>query len=251
MKKFRGILIKGGVVLALAGLGLVLFVRPPSFLRVQEIVVATSLTHLSEGDLVRLSQVHKGDNLLTLKLSRVRKNLLRFPWVHEVQLFKQIPGRLLIEVEEQAPLALLEVKKTESDKNPNRYLINRDGEVFKKADPGDPKNLPAISLPASLDEKTLASRVRVLVSLLGRFDHAGTLGAIGISEIHGRENGDTSLFTQDPCVRVELGRGEWDEKLDRLALAWESIRNTVRRPKVIDLTLKKKILVKQAQLRSS
>ena len=113
-------------VLTAAALVLSVFLFPPSFLKVQEVVVLTPPRHLTEFDLIRLSQVKRGDNLATLRLKKVRENILRFPWIREVHLSKRFPGRLLIGVEEHQPVALLELEAL--------YLVSDAGVIFKKSE---------------------------------------------------------------------------------------------------------------------
>src|SRR3990167_7147513 len=123
-----------GVVTAIACVGgfvVLILVRPPSFLRIAEVVGVSPLKHVSEFDLIRLSGVKKGDNIVALSLAKVRQDLLRYPWIREVRLSRRIPTRLLVWVEEQEPVALLEYQ--ESASSTALYLVNREGVVFKKA----------------------------------------------------------------------------------------------------------------------
>src|SRR5436190_1767406 len=97
LKKLRKFFIGFLSVAALAGLVvgvMALYRRPPSFLTVKEVAVATPLKHLSEHDLIRLSEIKKGDNMLRLNLSQIRSNLLRYPWIKEVRISKRVPGRI-------------------------------------------------------------------------------------------------------------------------------------------------------------
>lgn len=221
-------------VALLIGLSVSLILFPPSFLRVKEVVVLNSPKHISHFDLVRLAGISKGVPLLTLKLKEVRGRILRYPWIEDVLLTKRFPGRLLVEVQEQVPLALLELDAL--------YLVNDKGVVFKKLEAGEPKDLPILT---GMEKGKLTAQLPSLIAVLKHFNGLETLKTIGLSEIHRNQRGDISLFTREPCIRIEMGSDEWKERLDRLALAWGTIRATAGKIKVVDLSYEKRIIVKQ------
>ncbi len=233
----RTILILSGGVLALVGIGLLAVYVPPSFLRVGEVAILTTQRHLSDLDLIRLSEVKKGDNLLTLRLGRVRANLLRYPWVKEVRLSKQFPSRLLIWMEEHEAVALFDHEAGEK----GFYLIDREGQPFKKAEKGDPVDLPTIT---GLRDET-RFLLKPVVEILAAFEASEPLRRAGVSEVHWDVAKGLSLFTKEPCVRLEMGEGGWMDKIERATEVWETIRATARRPKVLDLNYQRKVVVRQ------
>lgn len=227
-----------GISLVVSGILLLLVFCPPSFLKVQEIQILTPLHHLSEMDLIRLSGVQKGQNMFTLRLSKIRQQILRYPWVKEVRLSKKIPGRVLIALEEQIPVALLELE--------NLYLINAEGVVFKKLEPGDPRDLPIIT---GIPQDEIRMSLPLLVRLIQDFEKPASLDDVAISEIHLNDAKELSLFTKDPVIRIELGKNNsdhsWPQKLSQMGSAWETMRLTAKKMKNIDLNLKKRIVVQQ------
>lgn len=216
---------------------------PPAFLRIQEVVVQNPLKRLHEMDLIRLSKVRKGAPLLTLRLQKIRDNIRRYVWIKEVNLSKQIPGRLVIDVEEQVPTALLELDAL--------YLVNKEGLIFKKLESGDPRDFPVIiGLGLGLSGKksgSLVADVKKLVKLIQLFEDS--LRSIDLSEIHQETNGDLVLFTQEPVIKVILGKEKWEERIQKFAQAWpvirEKARETTHHPKVIHLESERKLVVKQ------
>lgn len=220
---------------AVAGLVIFCLFFPPSLLKVKEVAVLSPPQHLSEFDLIRLSGVKRGDNLLTICLSRVREGILRFPWIREVRLSKRFPGRLLIWVEEHRPVALLEMN--------GLYLVSDQGVIFKKSEREDSlKDLPILK---GLVQEDLGARLPPLISLIEFFEETESLRPIGLSELRWSREEGLSLMTRKPSVRVELGEDRWEERLGRLDRSWKLIRTTAERPKVIDLNFQKRIVVKQ------
>ena len=92
---------------------------------------------LTPENVVRQARVRLGDNILGVNLSLVRKRLLAHPWVAEAEVRREIPSRLIIRIKEQSALALIDVGE--------KFLINRQGQIFKAWDPTDPEDLPVVS----------------------------------------------------------------------------------------------------------
>ena len=195
-KKILRILGVVSVMVCVVGFSVLILVRPPSFLRITEVVVISPLKHVSGFDLIRLSGVKKGDNIVTLSLAKVRQNLLRYPWIREVRLSRRIPARLLIWVEEQEPVALLEYPEsasntasTASTAGTALYLVNYEGVAFKKAESGDPKDLPILT---GIAQEEIASRLPSLVALLKTIEDLDLVGSLGVSEIRWSGTGGAS-----------------------------------------------------------
>lgn len=228
--------------------GAVLLVRdPPSFLRIRDVVVMTPLKHLSEFDLIRLSGVKKGDNILRLSLAEVRENLMRYPWIKEVRLSKKVPARLFLWVEEQEPVALLELPDATSASS--WYFVNRQGRVFKKVEKGDAKDLPIFT---GLAPEEIRTHVPRMLALIASVEDSELVSSLGISEVHWSVREGLSLFTKEPCIKLELGGLDgkmspevWTERLRRFSEAWGMIRSTAVNPKVVDLSIERRVIVKQ------
>jgi cell division protein FtsQ len=228
-------------ILAVAAAGCVFVLRnPPSFLRVKEIVVMSPLRHLNEFDLIRLSEVKKGDNILTLRLGEVRERVLRYPWVKDVRLSKRFPARLFLWVDEEEPAALLEMESS------HLYLVNREGKVFKKLDADDPKDFPILT---GLAEEEVPERLPRLMALVKSLETSDLFNAIGVSEARWDSKTGLSLFTKEPCIQLTLGPEEgaltWEQRIHRFVQAWGTIQGEGKNPTVVDLSLDRRIVVKQ------
>lgn len=92
---------------------------------------------LTPETVARQAGIRMGDNILAINLSLVRKRLLAHPWIAEAEVRREIPSRLIIRVKEQNALALVDFGQ--------KFLINRQGQIFKAWDPSDPADLPVIS----------------------------------------------------------------------------------------------------------
>ena len=101
-------------------------------------ITITGIQRLSLEQVVRQARIGKGDNVLSVKLSRVRNRLLAHPWIAETEVRREIPSRLIIRVEEHSALAAI-------DLSGNLFLINHRGQLFKKFDPAERLDVPVIS----------------------------------------------------------------------------------------------------------
>jgi cell division protein FtsQ len=95
------------------------------------------MQRLTPEHIARQARVRPGDNILAVNLSLVRKRLLAHPWIAEAEIRREIPSRLIIRIKEHKALALVDVGQ--------KFLINRQGQIFKAWNPTDPADLPVIS----------------------------------------------------------------------------------------------------------
>ncbi len=92
---------------------------------------------LTNDEIARQAQVGRGDNILAVNLSLVRKRLLTHPWIAEAGVRREIPSGLNIRIKEHTPLAVIDVGQ--------KFLINQQGEIFKAWDDSDPDDIPVVS----------------------------------------------------------------------------------------------------------
>jgi cell division protein FtsQ len=101
-----------------------------------EKVTIEGTRRLTHEQVARQARVRTGDNILSVNLSLVRKRLLAHPWIAEAEVSREIPSRLIIRVREHAALAVVDFGQ--------KFLINRQGRIFKPWDPSDQLDLPVI-----------------------------------------------------------------------------------------------------------
>jgi cell division protein FtsQ len=92
---------------------------------------------LTDEEVARQARVEEGDNILSIKLSLVRKRLLAHPWIAQAKVSREIPSRLAIRIQEHKALAIVNLGQ--------KFLINHQGRVFKAWEPEDGLRLPQIS----------------------------------------------------------------------------------------------------------
>lgn len=75
-----------------------------AFFDIQKIEVRGN-HRLSDGQVVSLSGARLGSNLLTVPMEKVRRSLLRSPWIDTADVSRSLPSTLVLEVGERAAVA--------------------------------------------------------------------------------------------------------------------------------------------------
>lgn len=88
-------------------------------------------------EIIRQSRLASDANILSVNLSLTRKRLLAHPWIAEAEVSRELPDRIHIRVREHHALAVLDLER--------KFLINREGEIFKELTTGDPKAIPVVT----------------------------------------------------------------------------------------------------------
>jgi len=204
----RVILLTGAIVFITAALviGYDRMLRSPD-LRIRETVVK-GCQELTEKEILTLASVSSSANLLTINRDAIARRIRANPWVREVFIGREFPGRLVIVVRERKAVALLE-------RDEGLYLVDGEGTPFKKLETGEESDLPVLTgcvrggiLDGALVKKSLA-----LLNDLAGIKDGPEIGKV--SEIHGNETFGLSLFA-DTGLCLQLGLDGYENKLKRL-----------------------------------
>jgi cell division protein FtsQ len=243
-ESFKRILIfglGGGCLMGLLILGGHYLVNhPPRLFEIREIIVANNTAHLSELDILKLTEVKVGDDLMGLSLEDLKKKMERYLWIKQVHLLKRYPHRLYVKVEEHQPMALVGLKEL--------YLVNQDGNIFKKAASTDPRNLPVITGIDENDFKKNSKHAQYLLQqalhLIRRALQEEVIENYGISEVNWTQKDGFILYTMRPATQIKIGKLDFEKKFKRFAKAWPFISITSKEPKIVDLTYERRIIVR-------
>lgn len=165
----------------------------------------------SDEEVLRLSGLARGDNLLRANLVVARARLLGHPWIREVAIERRFPQGIGIAVVERRPAALVDLE--------HLYLLDDRGEVFKRAMPGDPVDLPVIT---GLPRETWAARREEAQQRLDEALHAlaawrtrDRARRLPVAEVHLDEGEGVTLYLGDRGPAVKLGHGDFESHLER------------------------------------
>ena len=98
--------------------------------------------HVDRETIIAMAQLAHGQNLFGISPSQVRSRLLRHPWIRSVTVSRTLPDTLHIEISEHESVAAILFsggapcgEEHCSLENSPFYLINNEGEIFKRATP--------------------------------------------------------------------------------------------------------------------
>ena len=193
-------------------------------------VVITGNEHLTDDELKSMAGITSDENLFRTLSSRISSKLAASPWIRSVAVRKEFPDRLLIQISEAEPFALLDMKG-------KLFIVDDRGTMLEEL-----RNIAVPFLPvimsnpyqekeAFLEAITLAKVIKN-PGLLSRKDHV---------EIISHKPQEMSV-NMDGIV-VKVGAGEYEDKLVRLADIEQEIKQRNISVDYIDLRFANRVLV--------
>jgi cell division protein FtsQ len=203
-----------GLLLAIAALSSlmiysfsVLISRP--YFEIKEISVR-GLKELTEKDVLASAEIKPAQNLLAINIDAVIRRVTANQWVKNVYIGRELPNKLVLEVQERSPLVLV---KQGSD----FYLMDGEGFVFKKLGKSDQVDLPVLT-GFNVQDKTKTPLFLSMLDLLKTISSSSHYAYLGtISEIHIDDVFGLSLIS-DTGLYLKLGIGDFESKLKKLTL---------------------------------
>lgn len=199
-------------------------------LRVRE-VRFEGLSRATADELLELAPAGVGDHLLAVDPGLVEAALRRHPWIASAEVRRRLPPALEVKVVEREAAALVRLDAL--------YLVDREGQVFKRATPGDGLDLPVIS---GIDRNAWVERradveplLSAALALLDRWTERGLDRRAPVSEIRIDPDYGTTVWAGDDGVEVRLGQGELPEKLARLERVLAAVEADGQRAAVLHL----------------
>ena len=190
-----------------------------SYFRVREVEVEGS-RKVPKETLLSLTVMEGMPNLFSVKLKDVVKRLESHPWIEQVRVRKVFPHKIVIQVEERKPMAIIQLEEL--------YYIDTRGEIFTPVGDRDEYNYPYVTgLTRRAFEKDPVEAKRLIgkaLELLRVVNQGKTLPLGEISEIHMEKAFGIHCFTKAEGVEVKMGWEDFEEKMRRLPLIWSDLR---------------------------
>jgi cell division septal protein FtsQ len=248
-------MIAGGLVLmAVVGLGVnyateqilrtLLFTNSDFHLKTIEVQVQGNLTR---SDVLRITGVREGDNLMALDLAELRDRIKAQPQVARVKVMRELPATLRIEIEERQPVARVVPHNKEGNYLVQVvYYIDAQG-YFMRPKPGEKlKQLPVITGILSdfvvEGERTQRPEMLSALNLLRMLEYSTVKGELNTSRIVLQREDTLCMATATNGV-VYFRTEYLDQQLDRLGWIMNSARQDGRVVKRVDLTPEKNVPV--------
>jgi len=182
------------------------YVLSSSYFRLEKTIVR-GCEKTTEQDVISLSGLRPNQNILAVSMEGIARKIRANPWIEDVSVVREFPNRLIIEIRERKPIALLK-------KNESLFFMDNDGFIFKKLE-GESVNLPVVTgcSENGKDDRTL---IRKSIELIDFLSTSNSFPQIrNVSEIHSDEAVGFSLFL-DSGLCLHVGFGDYENKLKRL-----------------------------------
>lgn len=190
-------------------------VREHPYFAVREVVVRGQ-RRLSADRVRALAGIETGMSVWAVDGDAAEARLRAEPWLRSAVVRRDIPHRVVIQVREQRPVAILAPEDRKQ-----AYYVAGHGSIFATVAPGDPTDFPYLSgLRAADIEAGDAFGLRAIRRALGLLRVATRSPGVGtISEVLVDRTRGLTLLPVRPAVPIEFGWGAFAGKLARLGPA--------------------------------
>ncbi len=189
----------------------------------------TGAGRTSREEILEAGGLAAGRNVLSLDLARSAHAIEALPWIARATVTRQLPDTVRVAVEERTPAVLVAVG--------GLYLAAPDGTLFKRAEPGDPIDLPVLTglSREAFRENADGAReeVRDALALVGDLESAQLGPDARLQEVHREDTGDLAVMLGG--TYVWLGRGPYRSKLTRLRVVIGELRRRGLEPSEVHL----------------
>jgi cell division protein FtsQ len=210
------------------------------YFRVKEVEVEGN-RKIPQETLLSLTLMEGMPNLFSINLKEVVKQLESHPWIEQVRVRKVFPHKILIQIEERKPMAIIQLEEL--------YYIDTKGEIFSPVGDRDEYNYPYLTgLTRQVLEKNPVEAKRLItkaLELLRIVDQEKVPPLEDISEIHMEKIFGIQCFTKTEGVEVKMGWEDFGEKLKRASLIWSDLRKRGFSATTIDCSDLKRMVVKR------
>ncbi len=205
-------------------------------------IEVSSTKNLTREDILELTGIEPGKDLLRLNLKLMGEHLLQNPWVESVRINRYLPNGISIAITEREPLAIVNMGYI--------YYLDKKGNVFKVLNQGDKLDFPVITgfseEELSHDPKGTKDALLATCELLKILKDKGSFILADVSEIHFDKGYGFTMFTSSGALPVKIGSGDFSAKVERFARIYKDLMAQDQKLQYIDLDYYDKIIVKKS-----
>ena len=201
-------------------------------------IAVSGVERVAREDIVDLSGIKEGQNILAFSEDAVIANLKSNPWIESAEVDRNFPDTVEIIVKERAPVVLVKLEAL--------YLMDSQGVIFKRySAEEDSLDLPVVTGLSQQNlgpkERDLEARLLELISVL---TNRRGFNITRVSEISIDPNHGLSLFTLEEGVRLDVGTGGFEEKLVSFEKILDTRDGVLRGIEAFDLNNHREVIVR-------
>lgn len=223
--------------------GLVTWVVASPRFDLGQVAVEAATPRVPEAAVRRAVAPFQGENLILLPLAKVEAALRRNPWVDTVEIEKELPDRLRIEVTERRPVALMERNVQGTG------LVYADQEGRPIAPVGDGRDLEAARRAKLVVVSFIHPQLSASDGVEGALEVAGELGRVqpdwagALSRIEVLGEKDYRLHTGALRFPLLVTQGQVGPKVEKLKVLLPELDRRYPAIRAVDLRFSRRIVV--------
>jgi cell division protein FtsQ len=202
---WAGYRLRGEVAAKIAAAGR--FVFENTYFSVREIQVRGG-EKVGGDEIIALTGLRQGMNIWKVQPAEIEKKLAQHPWVRGVLVRREFPGRVVGEIEERVPKAIVAMRRL--------YYVDADGVVYKEIGEGENVSLPMLTGLRPDDLAAANPKIRRRIQEALRLADLMAKDAHILSEIHFDAADRLVVYTTSYPIALHMGSGDWAGKLKRL-----------------------------------
>ncbi|MBI5644389.1 MAG: FtsQ-type POTRA domain-containing protein [Deltaproteobacteria bacterium] len=197
----------------------------------------TGVERVSKEEILELSGIKEGQNILSFKIEEAALNIKGNPWIEEAEVKRSIPDIIDIEVKEREPVALVKLDSL--------YIMDKSGTIFKKYTHEDALDLPVVT---GLTMEGLKDETRILeqglLDLLKVLNSRSGFNIAKVSEINVDPTFGLSVYTLEEGVRLDVGKDSFEEKLSAFERVLKTRNGVLHGIEAMDLNNSRSVTVR-------
>ncbi len=214
------------------------------FFSIKEIDVK-GCRRLSPDMIISMARMGDMPNIFTLNLNDIAKRLELNPWIENVDIRKIFPDRVVIQIEERRPVAIVHLEKF--------YYIDSNGVIFSPVNEMDKFNLPILTgvrVDSLENGKILTEDLAIkAIEFLRVIERKKIAPIEEISEIHIDKHFGIHCISLNEGIEIRMGWDNFEEKLKRLSIIWSDIKRRGISAIFIDCSDLRRMIVKKIDKR--
>lgn len=188
------------------------------------------------SEIVAMAGMSYGMNIWKIDPETIERKVGKHPWVKRVLVRRDLPRRVVIEVEERQAKGIVVLGKL--------YYVDPEGFVFKEVAEGEKTDFPLLT---GLQQADLASHAHATRQKIREALKLGELmakGSLSLSEIHFPPQGGVILYPIGYPVALRMGWGDWQGKLQRAERVLSMWKGKEARLASLDLSFRDQVIAK-------
>ena len=197
---------------------------------------------LSSQEVLQQAGLSNGINIFSVNLTMARKRLLSHPWVADAEVNREIPSGINVCVHEHEPLAIIDLNR--------KFLLNKQGVIFKEWKATDPVDLPVVCgldfSDLNVDGMSFSRPFNALMSVLKLGQKEGSVVANAqIRKIDVDKDMGLTIHVNSRVGTIKLGYENYANKYKRLqeVLFYFHGGQDVENVQSIDLSIPDRVVV--------